>query len=125
MEPAPCTVNRPPDMLALPAAPTAPMSAVCHGAGSPGAALTVTYKGVLPLNCPSLTATVIAALPACPGAGLTVTVRLLPPPPNTMLLTGTRTGFDELPLTVSCTAAVSTSHTRNGMGPVVPPALIV
>src|SRR5258706_8482204 len=42
--------------------------------------LTVRRKLVLLLSCPSLTVTVIAAVPACPAAGVSVTVRFAPVP---------------------------------------------
>jgi hypothetical protein len=34
------------------------------------------------------------AAPVCPAAGLNVTVRLLPLPPNTMFLAGIKVGFE-------------------------------
>ena len=49
----------------------------------------VRLKPVLPLEVPSLTVTVIVAVPVCPTAGVTVTVRFAPLPPKTMLAGGT------------------------------------
>ncbi|MEO5332972.1 MAG: hypothetical protein H7839_13215, partial [Magnetococcus sp. YQC-5] len=61
---------------------------------------TVTEKFVLAVALPSFTATVIVALPDCPDAGVTVTVRLPPDPPKTMLASGTKVLLDEDPVTV-------------------------
>src|SRR5206468_10005962 len=58
--------------------------------------LTVTVKLVLALASPSLTVNVIVAVPDCPVAGVTVTVRLPPLPPSTMFPNGTNVGLDEL-----------------------------
>ena len=91
-------------------APTKPV------AGGP-LALTVKVNQVLLLNCPSLTATVMVAVPVCPPAGVTVTVRLAPLPPNTMFPLGTSVTSDELPLTVRLPAPVSTSPTVKLIGP--------
>src|SRR6266436_8024762 len=88
-------------------------------------ATTVNKNPVLALLVPSLTLTVIVALPVCPAAPVAVTVRFDPDPPNTMLAFGTSVGLDELPLTVKLPAAVSTSPTVKLNGPAVPPMLIV
>ena len=53
------------------------------------------------------------------AAGVTVTVRLAPVPPNTMFAFGTRAVFDELPVTIRLAAAVSTSPTVKASAPVV------
>src|ERR1051325_8189762 len=58
---------------------------------------------------PSSTVTVIAAVPKLFAAGVTVTVRLLPLPPKTMLVFGTSAGLDETPLRTKLAAGVSTS----------------
>src|SRR2546428_5468675 len=73
--------------------------------------LTVSVNGSLAVRLPSLTVTVITALPLWPAAGVTVTVRLAPLPPKTMFALGTRVVFPELPLTVRLPGAVSTSPT--------------
>src|SRR6185436_3775274 len=73
--------------------------------------LTVRTKTSAALREPSLTVTVMVALPTWPGAGVTVTVRLLPLPPNTMLPLGTSVGLDELPLRVRLATGVSASLT--------------
>src|SRR6266576_3369276 len=86
---------------------------------------TVSRKLLLARNCPSLTLTVIVALPVSSVASVTVTVRVAPLPPNTMLFSGTSVGLDELPLNVRLPATVSTSPIVKFNGPVVPFTLIV
>ena len=71
-----------------------------------GAEFTVRTKVSLVLNEPSLTVTVIVAVPLWPLAGVTVTVRLAPLPPKTMLAFGTRVVLLLLPLTFKEPAAV-------------------
>ena len=61
--------------------------------------LTVRVKLVLVLSKPSLTVRVIVAVPVCPLAGVTVTERLAPLPPKTILTLGTRVGLEELAVT--------------------------
>src|SRR6266487_1481966 len=80
--------------------------------------LTVRRKLSLADNCPSLTLTVIVALPVWPVAGVTVTVRVAPLPPNAMLFSGTSVGFDEVPLSVRFFSGVSASFTVNGIAAV-------
>src|SRR4051812_5468647 len=87
--------------------------------------VTVTAKLLLVLDWLSLTLKVMVALPVCPFAAVTVTVRLGPLPPKVMLLAGTRVGFDELALKVRFAGAVSGSPTVKLRGPVVPFTLIV
>ena len=48
---------------------------------------------------PSVTVTVIVAVPDWFATGVTVTVRFAPLPPNTMFAFGTSAVFDELPVT--------------------------
>src|SRR4051812_39861842 len=67
---------------------------------------------------PSLTVTVMVAVPPRAATGVTVTVRLAPEPPNTILAFGTKPGFDELPLKVRSANGVSTSLSVNGMAAV-------
>jgi hypothetical protein len=74
-------------------------------------AFTVSTNASLAVSTPSLTVAVIVAEPVWLAAGLTVTVRLLPLPPNTMFPLGTSVGFDELPLKVRFAATVSGSPT--------------
>ena len=87
--------------------------------------MTVTAKLLLAVALPSLTVTVMVAVPTCAGAGVTATVRLAPLPPKTMLAFGTNDGLDELPLNARLLNAVSTSPTVKPIGPVVPPEKIV
>src|SRR4051812_37942818 len=82
------------------------------------AASTVRIKLVLVVACPSPTLTVIVAVPLWLAAGVTVTVRLAPLPPNTIPVSGTRVGLDEPLLKVRLAAAVSTS-------PIVKPSAAV
>src|SRR5438876_8844851 len=56
-------------------------------------AFTVSTKLSLALRLPSLTVTVMVAVPVWLRAGVTVTVRWAPEPPKTMLATGTRDGL--------------------------------
>jgi hypothetical protein len=67
---------------------------------------------------PSLTETVIVEVPVNPGAGVTVTVRLLPLPPNTMLFVGTSDGFDEARPRVRLPSGVSGSPMTKGIAAV-------
>src|ERR1051325_1434915 len=73
---------------------------------------------------PSLTVTLIVAVPVWLAAGVTVTVRLPPLPPKTMFASGTNVGLDELPLRVKLPAAVSTSPTVKLIGPTATPAVV-
>ncbi len=88
-------------------------------------ALTVSTKGSLAVSAPSLTVTVIVAVPLWFAAGVTVTVRLAPLPPNTMFAVGTSVGLDELPLSVRLPAAVSASPTVKAIAPVPVSSAIV
>ena len=63
--------------------------------------LTVSTKVSLVVLVPSFTLTVIVVVPFAFGAGVIVTVRLAPLPPNTMLAFGTSVVLLEVPLTVS------------------------
>ena len=82
------------------------------------AEFTVSTKLSLLLREPSLTVTVMVAVPNWFGAGVTVTVRLEPLPPKTMLPLGTREGLDEEPITSRLEAAVSASPMVKEIGPV-------
>ncbi len=70
---------------------------------------TVNTNVSVAVNVPSLTVTVIVADPDKFAAGVTVTVRLAPEPPNTMFAFGTKVVSLELPLTVNEVVAVSKS----------------
>src|SRR5438034_1404832 len=86
---------------------------------------TVTAKLLLVLAFPSLTDTVMVAVPACAAVGVTVTVRLAPVPPKTMFPLATSVGFDELPLTDKLPAVVCASATVKLIAPVCVSSLIV
>ena len=88
------------------------------GAVVSGTVLTVSEKLLVAVNEPSLTVTVIIAVPVCPVAGVTLTVRLAPLPPNTMFALGTSVVLEELPLTVKLPDAVSASPTVNAIAAV-------
>ena len=84
--------------------------AATGGAGS----CTVRRKLLLALSGPSLTITVIVAVPVWFVAGVTRMVRLEPLPPKLMLATGVSVGFDDAALRVSAAAALSGSPMVNG-----------
>src|ERR1043166_6655942 len=88
-------------------------------------ARTVSTKLALVLLCPSLTLTAIVAVPVWFVAGVTVTVRLLPLPPKTILLVGTSVGFEDPALNVRPVSGVSTSPIVNPSGTVVSFTLMV
>jgi len=81
-------------------------------------AWTVKLNALLVVFVPSFTLTVMVAAPDLPAAGVTVTVRFAPEPPNTMLAVGTSVVDDDVPETVRLTAAVSASPTVNGIAAV-------
>jgi len=86
-----------------------------------GVAVTVSRNPLLVVFVPSLTLTVIVADPVLPAAGVTVTVRLAPEPPNIIFAVGTSVVDDEVPETVRLAAAVSTSPIVNGIAAVAWP----
>jgi hypothetical protein len=97
-----------------------------YAARSPaGIAFTINPKLIGVLAVPSLTVTVIVAVPVWFAAGVTVTVRFAPLPPKTMFAFGTKVGLFALPLTVRLAAAVSTSPTVKLSGPTATPALVL
>src|SRR4051812_6098637 len=77
--------------------------------------LTVSRKFVPVVALPSLTETVIVAVPFWFAAGVIVRVRFAPLPPKTKFAFGTRVGLDELPFTVKLPTAVSASPTVNAI----------
>src|SRR5437879_9325303 len=81
-------------------------------------ALTVNRKLSLAVRLPSLTVTVLVAVPVWLRAGVTVTVRLAPEPPKTMLARGTKVGLEEAPETVRLPTAVCESPTVKAMAAV-------
>ncbi len=74
-------------------------------------AVTVNTNVSLVVSVPSLTVTVMVAVPFWLAGGVTVTVRFEPEPPNTIFAFGTSVVLLELPLNVKDDAAVSTSPT--------------
>src|SRR5947209_7532843 len=72
----------------------------------------------------SVTETVMAAVPDWLAAGVRVTVRLAPLPPNTMLPSGTRLVLEEVAATVSRLAGVLASPTVKAIGPATVSSLI-
>src|SRR5439155_14351045 len=87
--------------------------------------VTVNTNVSLLLRAPSLTVTVMVALPDWFVAGINVTVRLEPLPPKRILPFGTSPGLEEVPLTVRLEAGLSASPTVKLIGPVEVSWLIV
>src|SRR6185503_5400204 len=87
--------------------------------------LTVTAKLVLVLLVPSLTLTVICAVPVRLAAGAMVTVRLPPLPPKEILPFGTRLRFPDIPDIVKLPGGVSRSSTTMESGPNTASSLMV
>ena len=86
---------------------------------------TVSTKLSLAICSPSLTVSVIVAVPVPPAAGVSVTVRFAPAPPNTMPLTETSDTFDEPADIVKVLIAVSASPTVTVMAGVGAPIVVV
>ena len=83
-----------------------------------GGTVAVTRNVVLADAAPSPTVIVTSEKPPEPDVGVMVTVRFEePPPPNTMLASGTIAGPDETAVTESKEADVSTSPIVNERGP--------
>ena len=74
---------------------------------------------------PSLTRTLMDAVPNWFAAGVTRTVRFAPLPPNTILPFGTIVRLDDVPETVRPVAAVSTSPIVNEIGGVAVSSTVV
>ena len=68
--------------------------------------MTVNRKFVLALARPSLTTTVMVALPVNPGAGCNVRLRCVPLPPKRRFASGTRFVFEEPPVRLRLSAGV-------------------
>src|SRR5437762_247308 len=81
-----------------------------------GVALTVNTKLSLEVRLPSLTVTVMVDVPLWLSAGVTVTVRLAPEPPKTILAVETRVGLEDVPERVRLLAAVCASPTVKAIG---------
>jgi len=85
---------------------------------------TITGKLEVAVLVPSLTVTVIGTTPDWPETDATVTVRLVPLPPNTILVLGTRVVLAELPDKVRL-PGVSRSPMVKGSAVVEPPDTVV
>src|SRR5207247_174308 len=79
-------------------------------------ALTVSTKLSLAVRLPSLTVTVMVAVPVWLSAGVTVTVGFAPEPPKPMLATGIKVGLEDVRERIRLTAAVGGSPIVNGIG---------
>src|SRR4029077_3902898 len=86
---------------------------------------TVSRNVSLAAAVPSLTVTVMMAVPERPAVGVTVTERAEPVPPNTMALVGTSAGLDEARVRVRLAGAVSMSPTVNASAAVAVSWLMV
>ena len=86
---------------------------------------TVSTNVSLVLTVPSLTVTVMVAVPDWPAAGVTVTVRLAPFPPNTMLFVGTKVRFEDALLRLRLFDDVSKSPIVKLIAPVDVPRATV
>src|SRR5258706_309123 len=80
--------------------------------------VTVRTKLELAVACPSLTVTPIVLVPLWPAAGVTVTVRFAPDPPNIILPIGDKVGLEEAALSVRLPAGVIVSPITKPIGPV-------
>ena len=78
---------------------------------------TVSRNEVVAFVNPSVTASVMVAVPDLFAAGVTVTERFDPLPLKTMLPGGTNEALEEIPFTVN-ESAVSASPTVKAIGPV-------
>src|SRR2546423_8343946 len=79
---------------------------------------TVAAKVIEAVALPSLTVIVMFAEPVWPAAGVIVTVRLLPPPPNTIPATGITEGLEDVAASASEETGSSGSSIVNAIGPV-------
>ena len=91
---------------------------VTVGLGGGLVVVTLSWKIVLRLALPSLTVTVMLAVPLWPAAGVRVTERLLPEPPKMIPNDEINVGFDEPEERVRLEAAVSTSLIVKGIAAV-------
>src|SRR5690349_14654548 len=80
--------------------------------------MTVTSNEPLETAWPLATLIVIVAVPPCPAATVTLTVRLEPLPPNTMLEFGTSVGLEEDAASTSELAGTVASPIVKLIGPV-------
>ena len=76
-------------------------------------------KFVEAVSAPSLTVTVIVAVPLSPAAGVMTTLRSAPvPPPKVMLAIGTNVAFEEVAESVNPLGGVSASPMVKAIAPV-------
>src|SRR5688500_12875156 len=68
------------------------------------------------LSSPSLTVNVIVVSPRTPTSGMAAMVRAAPLPPSVRFASGTIAWFDDVAVTVSVAASLSTSPTVNVTG---------
>ena len=94
------------------------VSAMSVIVGTSFTASTVTTKVSLVVAVPSLTVTVIVAVPNWLAAGVAVSVRAAPEPPKTRFALGISVGSEDVAATVSEPAAVSTSPIVTASAPV-------
>src|SRR5687767_13190167 len=88
-------------------------------------AVTDRAKDVLVVRLPSFTVTVMVEEPDWLAAGVAITVRLAPLPPNVRPAFGTSAVFDELPEIVRLSTAVSMSATAIAIAPVGASSFVV
>ena len=89
------------------------------------ASLTVRTNEVSSVSSPSLTVSVMVAVPERPATGLMITDRFKPRLSIKMFPSGTKAAWDEWPVTTMFSAAVSASATVKVIGPVGAPASVV
>ena len=92
--------------------------ATCTFNGAAGRARTLSWNVLLEVAKPSLTVSVMLAVPVWPEIGVTVAVRLPLLPPKTMPATGASEVLSELADKVRLAEAVSASEIVNGIGEV-------
>ena len=97
---------------------------VFTGGGGGGALVMVRRKVSLVESAPSLTVTVMRALPARLARGVARIVRAPPLPPSARLPLGTRPVLPDVAVTMRLPGEVWASFTANGMSPVLLPAVM-
>jgi hypothetical protein len=101
------------------------LSAMSEIVGASFTAFTVNLNVSVAVFDPSLTVTVIVTARFWFAAGVTVTVRLAPLPPKTMLPFGTRVVLLDVPVSVKFPTGVSASPTVKLIGPMIVSSLVV
>jgi hypothetical protein len=95
--------------------------ALAAATGATFGAVTVNAKLIVAVDWPSVTLTLIVAVPFSFGAGVMVTVRFPPLPPKMMFALGTNAVLDELALSAKFVTSVSASLIVKPIGSVDPP----